>query len=121
MTEETKGAKNSGSRSRRSSMSPYYDAATDSVHFGSLLAPACTHLRKSQLEPNSRLRPESLIGWIWNADAEFELAAADLRRGVAAAGRQPQRAGRRCDGLARGDRAEPLRQDRLHHQPDPQS
>ena len=43
------------------------------------------------------------------------------RAGVRAAGRQSQRACRRRHGLARGDRAQPLGQDRLHHQPDPQS
>ncbi len=54
-------------------------------------------------------------------DDQSELAAADLRPGVRAVGQQSGRARRRRHGLAGGDRAQPLRQDRLHHQPDPQS
>ena len=44
-----------------------------------------------------------------------------VRAGFRAAGRQPQRACRRRHRLAGGDRAQPLGQDRVHYQPDPQS
>ncbi len=73
------------------------------------------------LGPPSRGRRVEAIRFENGVDGELELAAADLRPGVRAGIRQPRRACRRRDGLARGDRFEPIRQNRFRDQPDPQS